>query len=412
MIEFLLCAINCISYFIFFYVAFDKLRYDKTVSILITLLETIVCYFITVLMKDYYSMNQLLTDFFSIISTIIFNGLLFGDKKRTTICCLFLNSLSFAFLSIITVIMFSFIKEPISNYSILTLYNFVCLFVLYALANFIKGKTSLLTEAFLDDYIVALFFPTMLQYLIYDLYILYNLKIYIYLLSVTIFSNISLFILLYKKVIEKQRRQNEKMLGNLLDESFKQYNQLVESEKQVRNLRHDLKNHLLIIEMLNRNDDKDELSNYLNQIIETLEYDNTKIYCLNIYVNALINSKVNCNKNINFSIKINDDFFENFKDSDICSLISNLLDNAIYELNTNPCLKQEIELSMAKDGNFKRIYCSNEIKNIKDLKTNKSNKEEHGFGMNIIKGIVDKYNGEIMIEQNNKFEVFILFCFK
>ena len=90
-------------------------------------------------------------------------------------------------------------------------------------------------------------------------------------------------------------------------------------------------------------------------------------------------------------------------ESDIYSLLGNIIDNAIEsELKLKNREKREINLLIKRKGNLLHIqeqnYFEDEIRMEKGFPvTSKGDKENHGFGMKSIRMLVDKYHGELQI---------------
>ena len=78
-------------------------------------------------------------------------------------------------------------------------------------------------------------------------------------------------------------------------------------------------------------------------------------------------------------------------DHHLCSLVANLLDNAIEASRKIEDPKIVIEMKMVKD------YLSLTIRNKMDpsltIRTTKADKKQHGLGRQIIDDIVRRYNG-------------------
>ena len=76
--------------------------------------------------------------------------------------------------------------------------------------------------------------------------------------------------------------------------------------------------------------------------------------------------------------------------------------------------KKEINFSIENTGFYTVIRCSNKINgsvlsNNPLLLTNKNDKKSHGKGISIIKGIADKYGGDMIImERDNNFIVSVI----
>ena len=101
--------------------------------------------------------------------------------------------------------------------------------------------------------------------------------------------------------------------------------------------------------------------------------------------------------------------------SDICCLFGNILDNAIEAVSKiEDKEKRVITLKLVEKANMVYIHVSNyhenklQFKNGLPLTSKKSS--GHGFGTKSIKFIVEKYNGNLTIkDQNNLYIMDILF---
>ena len=118
----------------------------------------------------------------------------------------------------------------------------------------------------------------------------------------------------------------------------------------------------------------------------------------NSAINSVLNFKIGrCRANgIDFKLEIESNF-AGFDDTDICVLLSNLLDNAIEASQSVP-ESPMITLTVTNKQNYLCILVRNRImesvlaKN-GQLKTTKRNKKNHGLGLYSVGQIVDKYEG-------------------
>lgn len=129
----------------------------------------------------------------------------------------------------------------------------------------------------------------------------------------------------------------------------------------------------------------------------------------NEIVNTVINSKILYCKNN--GIKIHTTVQKNMKkidDIDICSLLGNLLDNAIEaELKLDQA-DRYIVLEFLTDDTTINIFLKNRIsepvlENNSGMGTTKSDFKNHGFGTKIISKIVKKHNGFLDYSEEDDF---------
>ena len=99
---------------------------------------------------------------------------------------------------------------------------------------------------------------------------------------------------------------------------------------------------------------------------------------------------------------------------DISIILSNLLDNAIESSLKQEPVNRFIDIQMFKRMGMNNIIIRNYIgtsvlRNNPQLNTTNKDDTGHGYGIKSIKKLVEKYNGDINItEENNYFVVHIM----
>lgn len=188
----------------------------------------------------------------------------------------------------------------------------------------------------------------------------------------------------------------------------------------LRKIRHDINNNLANISQLLRDNHIDESLEYINAITETLETTKSVINSGNSYIDAIINYEIAiCKKNeISSQFKIDSIPQLNISPTDLSSIISNILTNAI-EANLNlETYDRYISLKIFCYKNYLSIIAENPYRNtlIKDgltLKTIKIDTDYHGYGLNLIKSSVEKYNGVFKYTyENNIFTSIVMIPLK
>ena len=159
------------------------------------------------------------------------------------------------------------------------------------------------------------------------------------------------------------------------------------------------------------NDGKsDKAISYIGNYIDKLNETETIIKTNNEIVNAVVNSKLSVAKmyGINVICMCVSDF-SGINDVDLCSLLSNMLENAITACKQCTKSSKRIYINITSDE-YKYIFCikntiqESVLQDNPDLMTTKSNKEGHGIGIKIIKDIAAKYNGNVdYYEENDEF---------
>lgn len=185
--------------------------------------------------------------------------------------------------------------------------------------------------------------------------------------------------------------------------------------KKTRTLKHDMKNHIIVITSYLNDGQYDEAKSYLSKISDNLNKMYTYIETGNSLLNYIINTKLQFAKenNINVKAEIENLSFEQIGSVDFSALLNNLLDNAIEaSLNSN---YKEIVVNILRKRGYDTILVKNKIsKSVlndnPNLISTKKNKEEHGYGLKHIKALVNKYEGMIDIyEEEDFFCVYVVY---
>ncbi len=232
-----------------------------------------------------------------------------------------------------------------------------------------------------------------------------------------------------KKLEQKQKEQDqmltqyvaknldmEKQLKDMTQDFEKQQSMAAEIKRiqqQIRSLKHDMKNHTLVILSYLEEEKPEEARVYAGELLDKLNKMYTYVNVGNSLLNHIMNHKLSEAKEAGIEIKAEiENCAFSFMDSvDFSALLNNLLDNAIAGALDSREKKLEVQISYQKGFDVitvKNSIDSSVLLNNPDLI---STKEEagHGLGMKQIKSIVEKYNGNIDIyEKNNKFVVSIM----
>lgn len=198
---------------------------------------------------------------------------------------------------------------------------------------------------------------------------------------------------------------------------FLYYNETQQKNDKLIRIKHDMKNELQIAYAM-LNEDKRVSKKILNELNDKLE--NIKI--INFGKNAILNTILTLKNmeieksDINLDIEIDKTLDFNMEEIDICDLFSNILDNSIEATKKCNCDDKFIKFCVAKKNDYIIIKCENTYdgflkkNSYGNFITTKLDVKKHGYGINIIKNVVDKYDGEInFITKNNVFKIVIIF---
>lgn len=195
--------------------------------------------------------------------------------------------------------------------------------------------------------------------------------------------------------IQQVRLQSEREMTQISAETL----------ENLRFIRHDLKNQYAYMDILLEQKRYDELRDYFAGQIDRIEVLNL-IDCGNHALNTVLNmyhSRLKKDGIVTEHQIIIPPVLP-FSDEDVCSLLTNLLDNAQEECKR---LKKEgqkdvtIRLEIHPHSSYLLIRCENTTDrttltyNEKGLVTTKKDSNMHGYGTKIISKIAEKYNGQV-----------------
>ncbi len=175
--------------------------------------------------------------------------------------------------------------------------------------------------------------------------------------------------------------------------------------------KHDLKNNLIyMLELLNSKE-YTKLEKYLRDTTSLSAVTKNRISNTdNSILDSFINYKydVATEKGIEFRVKMDVPYDMPFDNGDLCVILGNALDNAIEANEDKIIEKPYIDLKMRyREGNLviiiENTFDGKYIKN-KDgiFITTKKDKNNHGIGLSSIKNALQKYNGQLNIETEDK----------
>ena len=228
---------------------------------------------------------------------------------------------------------------------------------------------------------------------------------YIYISCVgLVFINLLVFILFWRLNRQMNIKRENDILTSQLSQQAASVKRLESAYNRTRSFRHDIKNHILLMQMLAERGCFEELKSYIGElrgIIDESSY--VRISGISA-VDAILNEKLYeaQAKAITTSFDVVNLDKNNIKPLDLCIILSNALDNAI-EANEKIENPDERYIKLKIHGN--EAFCVLSVSNpangapVKDktgFLTSKPDAENHGFGLKSIKSAVQKYKGEML----------------
>ncbi len=217
----------------------------------------------------------------------------------------------------------------------------------------------------------------------------------------------SFAIFLVTKTI-KEKEDEAKILTAMYYESDKYayYRQIEQKNLEIRQLSHDISNHLATIRSLAENIEESSVYKYVNELMTAYEHTSSS-FCANRIADAVLMHEMQDAQEkgvkLIISAQIPQEFFIN--SVDLVSLISNIIDNAVEASEKSD--EKSVTFNAYCDKHSFNIICNNTFSgNIKKsgakILTTKQNADNHGLGIEIIKKVVQKYNGKYSADYSEK----------
>lgn len=178
----------------------------------------------------------------------------------------------------------------------------------------------------------------------------------------------------------------------------------------IRKLRHDSKENYMTIYTLISEGKTENAVKYIEDTLGIISETETFIKTNNDIVNAVVNAKLTAAKS--YGIRVTYMSVADFKgidDSDLCRLLSNMLENAVTACRECSREPKHIYLNISADEYkydfiIKNTVGGSVLSDNPELISTKKNKSEHGYGTGIIRDIAKKYKGSAdFYEENGDF---------
>lgn len=199
-----------------------------------------------------------------------------------------------------------------------------------------------------------------------------------------------------------QQKENFKLqaeLENRYNEQQKAYFMMMfEQQEETKRFRHDILNHLICIQDQMRRGHYLEAETYVSNVLNNLDAIRGMQYDVgNEVVNVLLNYyllpvREQCNIGIDGYLGN----LEHISQMDLCTIISNLLKNAVEAVDKDG----EIAVHIVRKEKYVQVDIHNscktmpQISRMEEIKTSKADKENHGYGLDNVKKTVEKNHGK------------------
>jgi len=185
---------------------------------------------------------------------------------------------------------------------------------------------------------------------------------------------------------------------------LRHYQDLVQRDNNLRRLHHDMKNHLLVINALGQSGDIERQRLYIEKLNDAYVHTEKQLTCGHLLIDILIQSKARRMNDSGIDVHWNLSPIPTalpVSDIDLCSLFSNLFDNAIEacdRLDSN----RKITTTLYTNGQHLCLQITNSAQHseelIRSMRTiSQKRKNQPGIGLHACQQILDRYQGIMTI---------------
>lgn len=313
------------------------------------------------------------------------------------------------------------LTEYINNTSVM-LFETIATKSLYFLVVYIFSKISFKEKIKLkDDFSLTLFvLPlssvfTLLCLMYLTAHLTFEQSTYIIFVVISfvlLLSNVIVFFV-HEKIVSTLVENSEYQLEKQKTEINQEYYSELERQYDLSNiLIHDIKKHLGVVRSFLSDKEIDEAVTYIDSVYESNEIQTLKQFSKNKLINVIVSRYAHLCRlsGVKFETDIRNVDFSFMDESELTSLLDNLLENA-YEAAVNSSDKRIDLFVENKNEHYLIVKVKNSCDTPPKQKGNifissKSNKNYHGIGIKSIKRIAQKYDGSSDFEYDTKNKTF------
>ena len=157
-----------------------------------------------------------------------------------------------------------------------------------------------------------------------------------------------IFYYIVNALIEKARTEDNNRIMSMQERHYEALQQYIDSDSRAR---HDFRQAIYTLSEFSSRKDYESIDDYLHKYIETLPQKETVDYCSNSALNALINhyARMASARDIEFHAKVMLPTDLNIRANDLCSIVGNILENAIKACSDPDLDKRIIRLVISSE---------------------------------------------------------------
>lgn len=220
-----------------------------------------------------------------------------------------------------------------------------------------------------------------------------------------IIGNFVIIQILFTNSKKKELEDNLNEIQHIRELEHMHYTAIEERRQEMAKIRHDFNNQLLAAHQLISSDKWQHAELILDELEASISKTSEYAYCQNAIVNAVLTEKQKECDDAKIMLETDIAINEECKISPLhlCSVFTNILDNAIRACKLLPHGQRKIELRTAIKGDYIHIKCVNPIAGRQERARNGK-----GYGKIILSDIAGHYGGNFTAERIDKTHVALI----
>lgn len=192
-----------------------------------------------------------------------------------------------------------------------------------------------------------------------------------------------------------------------------------ESYTEMHQIRHEIRNHLNYIKLMAESGEYQKLKEYVDMVCGETEDVFRFVECGNHVINAVMNHIIR--QGDSMGVKVEYQIVAPteipFKETEFCSLLSNLLENALEASQQAGVADPVVIVRIWPQHDYLFIHVENPVNDSispqrrLSLRTTKEDQKTHGYGTKIVRDLVKKYQGSVKFDmKGNRFTADVMLC--
>ena len=214
--------------------------------------------------------------------------------------------------------------------------------------------------------------------------------------SVVLLSDL-LYLLVHRKYLfSKEAELKLQQAESQLQAQTTYFEQMQNNMLQVNQLRHDLNNQLQAAYYLLEKGESDAVRSQLDLLKHSIADRVGPRFCSNLMVDAVLSEKADLCRQSGVQLEVSVALPReiNIPNAHLCSIYSNLLDNAIHGVLAQEDRTTPIRLQTDVQQGFLMIRCENPA-HLPQNRRNDDPMRQHGLGLTILQQLAERYSGQL-----------------